>query len=78
MFWFGEKKESDFNWKSDSSWETLSQKKYALARTSLDDILNLLDAFSNESFEEALPRLVSETGFQKKKPVRLFHFFQAS
>jgi phenylacetate-coenzyme A ligase PaaK-like adenylate-forming protein len=63
MFWFGENKGSDFNWREESLWSSLSQKKKELARTKLDDLLNLLDQFGKESFEDALPKLQEESGF---------------
>ena len=63
MFWFGESKNSDFDWKSDDAWKVLPGKRREFARTNLDDILNLLDKFSNESFEDALPELTKESGF---------------
>lgn len=67
MFWFGENKASDFDWKSDSSWSGLALKKRALASTSLDDILDLLHAFGKESFTDALPELVKESGFSEEE-----------
>ncbi len=63
MFWFGEMKGSDFNWRDDSCWSAISQKKRILARTKLDDLLNLLDQFGKESFDDALPQLTLESGF---------------
>lgn len=63
MFWFGEKKGIDFNWQESSSWESLSSKRLSLAQTNLEEILNLLDRFSHESFDEALPELIRESGF---------------
>lgn len=70
MFWFGEKKTSDFNWMDESSWELVHQKKSLLARTSLNDILDLLDSFSKESFGEALPQLISESGFSHEETLK--------
>ncbi len=63
MFWFGENKGNNFNWREDSHWSNLSQKKKILASTKLDDLLNLLEQFGKESFEDALPRLAEESGF---------------
>lgn len=77
MFWFGENKGSDFNWKEDSHWSNLSQKKRILARTKLDDLLNLLDSFGRESFDDSLPMLLEESGFsleETKKTLQLLPF----
>ncbi len=63
MFWFGENKGNNFNWREDSHWSSLSHKKSTLARTKLDDLLNLLDQFGKESFDDALSHLVEESGF---------------
>lgn len=63
MFWFGEKKDTHFDWTHESHWSSLSSKRLALARTNIESILNLLDAFSNEDFSDALPELINESGF---------------
>ncbi len=67
MYWFGEMKDSLFNWQDDSCWMSLSQKKRKLFETKIDDILNLLDDFSHESFDDALPELTKESGFSKQE-----------
>lgn len=67
MYWFGEKKGTEFNWQDEASWSLLSSKRKALARTQLDDILNLLDAFSKEDFSGALPELIKESGFSEEE-----------
>lgn len=67
MFWFGENKESDFNWHDEGSWKDLSRKKAQFSRTKLNEILDLLDAFSHESFNDALPELIKESGFSEEE-----------
>lgn len=67
MFWFGDKKENQFDWTHESEWTSLSSKRIALARTKTDTILNLLDAFSNEDFSDALPELIKESGFSEEE-----------
>lgn len=70
MFWFGEMKEQSFNWKESSEWMSLSQKRIQLAQTNIDDILNLLNEFSRESFEDAIPQLIAESGFSKEETIK--------
>lgn len=67
MFWFGESKSESFDWKASSSWTALSKKRRALYETKLEDILNLLDQFSKESFDDALPGLIQESGFSAEE-----------
>lgn len=65
MYWFGEKKNSFFNWMDSSSWAGLSSKRRELAETSLEKILNLLDKLSEEDFSDSLPELIRESGFSE-------------
>lgn len=67
MFWFGEKKDNNFDWTQESVWSSLSSKRLTLARTKTETILNLLDAFSNEDFSDALPELIKESGFSEEE-----------
>ena len=67
MYWFGEKLHSGFNWQDDASWKVLSQKRRTFAQTRTDDILDLLDRFSRESFLNALPDLIKECGFTEEE-----------
>jgi phenylacetate-CoA ligase len=70
MFWFGEIKESDFTWQDDRLWKELQRKKQILARTKIKTIINLLDAFGKESFEEALPQVTSESGLSSEEAAK--------
>lgn len=63
MFWFGQMMEKDFNWQNDASWKTLSSKRSSLAKTSVHDIINLLDKLSKVDFSDSLPELIKESGF---------------
>lgn len=65
MFWFGRKIDSHTDWQSTASWTFLPEKRLELAQTSLEDILSLLDSFSKENFDDALPELVRESGFSE-------------
>lgn len=67
MYWFGEKNGNDFNWQESDSWKSFSQKRRSLSKTKLDDILNLLDQFSNTDFSDALPELIKESGFSEEE-----------
>ena len=67
MFWFGENKDQDFDWQDEKNWQELSSRRPALVRTGLDSILDLLDSFSKESFDEALPELMRESGFSNEE-----------
>lgn len=62
MYWFGEIKRIDFNWMDESGWKDIENKKRTFANTSLDEILNLLDNFSCENFDDALAGLEEESG----------------
>ena len=63
MYWFGKRVEHQFNWQDDEAWKNINTNRKKLATTSIDEIIHLLSAFSEESFEDALPELVSESGF---------------
>lgn len=63
MYWFGESLNHDFDWKNSSAWNPLLIKKRELSLTKISDIINLLDDFSNESFDDSLEKLVLESGF---------------
>jgi phenylacetate-CoA ligase len=63
MYWFGESLSSDGDWRGDDRWQVIPARKRALATTPLEKILVVLDAFSRESFAEALPEIVRESGF---------------
>lgn len=67
MFWFGRNIESHSDWQNGASWTALSKKRLELSQTPLDDILSLLDAFSKESFDDALPELLKESGFSEEE-----------
>ncbi len=67
MYWFGDKISSEFNWQDEASWDSLSSKRKVLARTKLDDILDLLEAFSTEDFSGALSELIKESGFTEEE-----------
>ncbi len=63
MYWFGETIGVDGSWREDDRWKGIPARKRALAATSLERILELLDAFSRESFSEALPEIIRDSGF---------------
>ncbi len=70
MYWFGEiKHNEDKTWLEDSAWESLSLKKRALAQTSLEDIISVLDSFSkiwtasSPFYSEVLEKLQKDSGF---------------
>lgn len=63
MFWFGNRIDSSFNLQDDSRWRELSEKKQQLCRTQTSEILRILDEFSRESFDDAIPELIEESGF---------------
>ena len=71
MYWFGQELEDKEVWKKEQSWRSLSALKRSLATTSLEDIIILLDQFSvfwkpgSPLFEEAVPRLVKDSGFSE-------------
>jgi phenylacetate-coenzyme A ligase PaaK-like adenylate-forming protein len=65
MFWFGEKTNTDFNWQDDVLWEKLLMKRKDINRIKIDLILDLLDDFSKESFDDSLPFLIKESGFSE-------------
>ncbi len=65
MYWFGEMIEAPESWREDDRWTEVPRLKRALASTSLDEILALLDAFSQESFREALPEIIRESGLAR-------------
>lgn len=67
MYWFGESINSEIDWQKNALWSTLPLKKREIYQTKLDDILNLLDSFSKESFLDALPQLVLESGFSEEE-----------
>lgn len=67
MYWFGEKSGNELNWQDDSSWKSLSQKRKSFSKINIDEILNLLDSFSRESFVDALPELIKESGFSPEE-----------
>lgn len=66
MFWFGKSIQSSSDWLNDESWKLLPQRK-ALVATEINAIIDLLDAFSRESFDEALPALINESGFSEEE-----------
>lgn len=70
MYWFGEIKSQDFQWMDSSLWNGLNSKKKEFARTSLNDILDVLDAFGQESFDDALPGLLAESGFSEEETLK--------
>jgi phenylacetate-CoA ligase len=51
----------------EANWRSLSQKRRSFAQTKLESIVSLLDAFSKESFEDALPELIKESGFSEEE-----------
>jgi phenylacetate-CoA ligase len=65
MYWFGETIDHGFNWQDTVKWKALSKNRQLLAKTKIQDILDLLDVFSNEDFSEALPQLILEAGFSE-------------
>ncbi|MFP5387362.1 MAG: acyl-CoA reductase [Bacteriovoracia bacterium] len=67
MYWFGEKSGNELNWQDDSSWKSLSQKRKTFSKIKIDEILDILDSFSKESFEDALPELIKESGFSPEE-----------
>ena len=72
MYWFGEQNKG-----ADSlfevNWASLSSKRVGFNETKLQTIIDLLDAFSKEwsedkkLFKEALPKLISESGFSEEE-----------
>lgn len=72
MYWFGDIHPSLDVALDPESWKALGAKRLALYQTQIEDIIELLDAFSYEwkedsqSFNEALPRLVQESGFSEE------------
>lgn len=67
MYWLGQKIDATFNWREDALWNSLPEKKRALAQTKTDDIIALLDILSKEDFSPALPQLVKESGFSEEE-----------
>ncbi len=67
MYWFGETLNFEANWQESAYWVSLQSKRKELYQTKLDDILDLLDAFSKESFVDALPDLILESGFSEEE-----------
>ncbi len=71
MYWFGKVISTDFDWRDNSAWRELGQKKLALYNTSLDQIINLLDGFSKQwsssgsLYQEALAPLIAESGMSE-------------
>lgn len=64
MYWFNRE---NSNWRDEEAWKSLSALKLQLARTNLNDIVDLLDAFGkNFSLNEAdLQTLIQESGFSR-------------
>jgi phenylacetate-CoA ligase len=67
MYWFGEKIGAEFNWQETDSWTSLASKRRAFSKTKLDSILDLLNAFSQIDFSDALPELIKESGFSEEE-----------
>lgn len=70
MFWFGENLSDKKGWQDSAKWSSLSLKRRTLSTTSVDSIIELLDAFSKEwsaYSKEALPRLIAESGFSPEE-----------
>jgi phenylacetate-CoA ligase len=65
MFWFGETIDKNFNWQESDAWASLPLKRRELSKLKVEKIIKLLDAFSNESFSDALPELIRESGFSE-------------
>jgi hypothetical protein len=62
MYWFNRTTQDFF---LEESWHGLSALKFNLARTPLEDIVNLLDGFGKNFQPDAaaVARLMKETGF---------------
>lgn len=73
MYWFGDSTQNENIWREDAGWKALSAKRRTLSSTKVETILNLLDAFSevwsenSETFNNALPKLILESGFSKEE-----------
>lgn len=63
MYWFGLTIENKINVQDIELWKDIYRLKQELAKTDLDEILNLLDNFSKENFEEIIPEVMHESGF---------------
>lgn len=76
MFWFGDNIDNNSDWQSDASWKALSQKRRSMNKIKIDEILNILDSFSelwdpkSPVFKNALPKLVSESGFSEEETIK--------
>ncbi len=74
MYWFGTEIGSHFDWKMPSVWEELERKKQTLAQIKYQEILDLLDRFSDEDFSDAISEVIRESGLtpeEAKKTVDL-------
>ena len=76
MFWFGDKIENKDAWLNDASWKALSSKRRSMSQIKIDEIVTVLDAFSQNwnpdslIFKNALPQLVSESGFSEEETIK--------
>lgn len=67
MFWFGEVKENSFDLKTPDIWRVVEDKRKSFIKTPLENILDILDRFSQESFDDCLPQLIKESGFSEEE-----------
>lgn len=72
MYWFGEQLGDPQSWQDSAQWSALSQKRLAFNRTSINSILDLLDAFSQEwkDSSKLVPKLMQESGFSEEETLK--------
>lgn len=76
MYWFGHELSSLDAVYTDESWRKLSTLRESFYQIQLEKVIALLDAFSSEwtpsssNYQEALPFLISESGFSKEETIK--------
>ena len=71
-YWFGENLKSSSSLSDQSLWKDVASKKLELAKTPIQKIIKLLDAFAHHwskpsTIDQVLPELLRESGFSEKE-----------